>query len=437
MRTRPIPLFENAPLDRAELGERRCRELQRLDEAWADTRGETIFDWSRRATIRAKSWVGVIQVPGLSIEILPKIEALSEATARRNLLYMLATAGDLPLRERDLASLASERTTLLDALILSFSERLLEELRLGLDHAYLLRDDNTAFVRGKLLLHEQLRRNMGRKDRVFVSFDEFIADTPLNRIFKCACRVLLPRTRSHVAERNLRLALAAFDDVQDVAIRRHHFTQVHLTRSSDRFEAPLEFCRIVLSDGAPSLRAGTHSTFSLLFPMERVFERFVARAMLRHASHLGLDAGSIAVQARGAHRWLVSDGARDLYRLCPDLLVRGDPGPKLLVDTKWKRLASDESKKQGASQADMYQMVAYATRYDCSDNVLVFPGASGVSPKRYVLPVEPKPRTIRVELIDLSRDLLTDREGLIASLRRVAGTDAAPVEGPALATTIG
>jgi hypothetical protein len=66
-------------------------------------------------------------------------------------------------------------------------------------------------------------------------------------------------------------------------------------------------------------------------------------------------------------------------------------------------------------------MVAYATRYDCDDNVLVYPLVAGVDCKRYVLPVVPHARAIRVEFIDLSADLVTNRASLLADIRSVLG----------------
>lgn len=420
---RKFSIVENESIPRSTLGLACCRDLQRLDEERANTTGETVFDWSRLSTVKAKNWVGVIETQGVSIEILPKIEGLTTAGARKNLLVMLAVAGDLPVRERDIASLGVERTTLLDALILVFSERLLLELRSGIDHAYVVQEENAAFVRGKLLLREHLLRNVAHDERVFVAFDEFVSDTPLNRVLKRACQVLVGRTRSHAAEHNLRAALVAFDEVRETQIARHHFDQIQLSRNSNRFETLLEFCRIVLLDGAPSLRAGDRSTFTLLFPMERVFERFVAKAMLRHSAALGIDSTTIAVQARGVQRWLVSDASnKGRFRLAPDVVLRGTPRPRLIIDTKWKRLLSnDEDKKNGVSQADIYQMVAYATSYDCDDCVLVYPLVAGVDCKRYLLPVAPHRRAIRVEFVDLSADLAANRASLLADLRSIVG----------------
>jgi 5-methylcytosine-specific restriction enzyme subunit McrC len=420
-----LSITENETIARDALGHSVCRELQRLDEEWAASTGDSIFDWTRLKSIRAKNWVGVIEVPGLSVEILPKIDGLSSATARRNLLFMLALAGDLPVRERDIAGLAVENTSLLDALILVFSERLVEELRFGLDHAYVGREENSGFVRGKILLQEHLRRNLGHNERVYIAFDDFNSDTALNRILKRACCVLLKRARSATAERNLEAALRALDEVQDIHVQPHHFDQVQLTRASTRFETLLEFCRIVLLEGAPSLRAGRRTTFTLLFPMEKVFERFVARALVKHAFTLGLDSNSIAVQAKGVRRSLVFNAeGKGQFRLEPDVVVRGEPRPRLILDTKWKRLVSiEEDARNGVSQSDMYQMAAYATRYDCNQNVLLFPRVDGIAPVTYTLPVEPTARSIRIEFVNLAADLVQNRESLIADLRRIIGGD--------------
>ena len=43
------------------------------------------------------------------------------------------------------------------------------------------------------------------------------------------------------------------------------------------------------------------------------------------------------------------------------------------MDTKWKRLVNNSNKNYGISQADMYQMYAYAKKYGTSDIWLLYP----------------------------------------------------------------
>ena len=45
----------------------------------------------------------------------------------------------------------------------------------------------------------------------------------------------------------------------------------------------------------------------------------------------------------------------------------------IVLDTKWKKLIEDKSKNYGISQSDMYQMYAYAYKYDVENVILIYP----------------------------------------------------------------
>src|SRR5690606_8221070 len=149
--------------------------------------GETLFDWSLRKEIRAKNYVGVVQVPGVCVDILPKIDAhaTDEEAVRRaqtNLLYMLAMPRRVTASGCEVALLGAQRRPLLEALIAAFAERLLRELRRGLIHDYVTVEENSPCFKGKLLVSQHVQRNHVHQERAFVAFDEFLADTNLNRI---------------------------------------------------------------------------------------------------------------------------------------------------------------------------------------------------------------------------------------------------------------
>ena len=55
-----------------------------------------------------------------------------------------------------------------------------------------------------------------------------------------------------------------------------------------------------------------------------------------------------------------------------DIIFKSGKTTKLIIDTKYKRL-DKTSKKCGISQSDMYQMVAYASRYKCPNVILLYP----------------------------------------------------------------
>jgi len=176
-----VPEYGRIP--RAGLPGRALRRLWALDDRLSRGGKRTVFDWSLRDYVRATNYVGVVQVPGLAIEILPKIDHRDGRTSRtfalsdplrvrsqENLLYMLCFTRKLPIRERDLAALRLRKMPLLDALIAIFSEKLLSELRLGVDRAYVSRTENRSHLKGKLLLREHLQTNLLHRERFYVQF---------------------------------------------------------------------------------------------------------------------------------------------------------------------------------------------------------------------------------------------------------------------------
>jgi len=419
-----ITVREHESIPRASIGHTLLSRLQALDERHALHESEQVFDWSRIREIRARNHVGVVQVPGLTIEILPKIDDAAGGPsdlAQRNLLYMLAFTRDLPIRERDLAQLDSLRLPLLDKLIRLFVERLIEQLRLGVDRQYLYREENARFLRGKLLISEHLKRNAAHRERLFVGYEEFLADTWLNRILKACCRRMLTMTGSNRTRQRLSEAIVCLADVEDCTIRPHHFQRVRMTRSNQRYEMLLRFAKMVLLDRATAPQAGPDRMFSLLFPMESLFEQFIARFMKRFAVELGLRAEMIHLQAsrRRRHLVLTEQGQRAFW-LKPDILIDGRVGVgPTVVDTKWKRLAGAVAGGQPVSSAaDLYQLYGYADRYAAAQSILLYPMTDTTSAQRFRLDRETD-QQLRVEFVDLRRDLRTRSAELRAELRNI------------------
>ena len=63
----------------------------------------------------------------------------------------------------------------------------------------------------------------------------------------------------------------------------------------------------------------------------------------------------------------------------PDILIRRGGEVVHVIDTKWKSLSSRmEDAKQGVSQADVYQMMAYGQLYRSPRLTLLYPHQSGL-----------------------------------------------------------
>ncbi len=63
----------------------------------------------------------------------------------------------------------------------------------------------------------------------------------------------------------------------------------------------------------------------------------------------------------------------NVFQMKPDITLLDQAGRAVLIaDAKWKTLADDE-KKLGVSQADMYQLSTYGSRYQCNSLAIVYP----------------------------------------------------------------
>ena len=410
-----LVLTEYGRIQRTDSNHRLLSQLQSFDEKWSRKSGQSIFDWNDRRFVRAKNYVGVIAVPAGTVEILPKTDTndASKVKAQHNLLYMLSITQKIVGHERDIAAIGKKRVPLLEQLITLFAVRTLSELKKGVAHAYVAREENLTFLKGKLMVGRQAVCNAAHREKMYCQYDDFLSDTPINFVIKAASKKILLISRSNNTQKILREIIFLLDGVSDFEPIDHDFKNIYFNRNTERFKTLVDFSQLVIQGMSPSWSSGREISFSLLFSMHELFEEFIARYIIKNADYFKVPHRRIHPQAAGKRKWLLwyEHGKVGKFRLKPDLVIDQADGETMLVlDTKWKHLLSDEDDpKNGVSQADIYQLYAYAHRYESPDNILLFPYVYGVSPKVYRVEGHKSDYKIRIEFIDLNRDLL--REG--------------------------
>ena len=239
----------------------------------------------------------------------------------RNLLYMLAVSGDVPVRSRDVARLAVRKAALSETLAAIFGDRLLRELLRGREKAYIGQEENLRQFKGKLFVPRHVVHNAAHRERFFCRFDELLEDTLMNRIFRACCRVLLDLTNQPATQDTIRHCLFLLDGVSDVTVQEADFGRISINRQNERFEDLLRFCRLLLSGATPTVQAGGTRTFSLLFDMNKVFERFIAAFFHRHVIPL-IEGLRVYRQSAGHSKHLMASAGVGVLRLAPDLLMQ-------------------------------------------------------------------------------------------------------------------
>ena len=157
------------------------------------------------------------------------------------------------------------------------------------------------------------------------------------------------------------------------------FLRCGQSRSMADYQRLLELCRVFLQGKSFTAFSGGQATLALLFPMERVFESYVA-AVLRQ----NLDSSQYRVHAQANGKYLF-DLPKERFALRPDLVIEDlNSGEKTVLDTKWK-LLSPQWHNYGISQADMYQMYAYQKEYAAKQTVLLYPDCEAMADQKIPL----------------------------------------------------
>lgn len=313
-------------------------------------------------SLLARQHVGQVVADGVSLEILPKIGHLSEAGARDCLVRMLAVAFDLEILVGAAAAHGCQHETLLDILVRLFATALAEQVRRGLPRAYLRHAEDRATLRGKLDVGRQFTTLLATPQRIACAFDELSPDIPLNRIMAAAVRFLQPLARTIETQRLLTELAFAYIDVGTEPIATLPWGVLRFDRSNTRWRALADFARLLVDRSWQTTGRGETGGTALLFDMNRLFERYVARRLT-----FTLPSGW-TMSAQGERRWCVTAAespAEGLFQAQPDIVLLAAGKPRLVVDTKWKRLeAYRVDRKRGIAQGDVYQMMAYAALYD-------------------------------------------------------------------------
>lgn len=329
-----------------------------------------------RRAVQVASFVGVIRAPdGYQIEVLPKVAKAiggGDDEARQLLIEMLRCLGGFRHIQTDSAKLVATRMPLLEVFMGEFLRAVEHLVKRGLRSDYTERQDNLFALRGKLQIATHLRHNLCRRDRFFAAFDEFSPNRPENRLLHAALRRVLAWTASRANQQLARELCFVFAEVPASDRPATDFQRVRLDRTMAHYEGALAWARLILEDESPLTGAGGHRAPSLLFPMEAVFEAFVAKHLARQLGQsftLRTQAGSLSLVRHLEQNW---------FRLKPDLLVQASKANRLVLDSKWKLIDGQQatgSEKYGLDQGDFYQLHAYGQNYldGQGDVVLIYP----------------------------------------------------------------
>ena len=168
--------------------------------------------------------------------------------------------------------------------------------------------------------------------------------------------LLYKQTHSSRNKTDIKTLLAAFDNVPSSTDYTGDFS-----KAGKSYGTLLLWCQIFLTGKSFTSFSGSGVAFALLFPMETLFERYVAVQLKKVLPSADF---SISIQDK-THYLFTHPYKRFLLR--PDIVItRKCDNAIFICDTKWKLLSSHTA-NLGISQVDMYQMFAYQKKYNAKN----------------------------------------------------------------------
>ncbi|MDE1311364.1 McrC family protein [Vibrio aestuarianus] len=347
--------------------------------ALSDDKPNRLFRLCRKngaEALQVQNYAGVIATPdGTQVEILPKLvkvlnceeesvqgspDRQRSEQARHSLLVMLRALKGFSHIQTSSADIRQQKMPLLEVFISQFLASVNVLVKKGLRSDYLCQEDNLQFLKGKLNTTQQMRKNIINKHKFYCEYDEFLLDRPANRLLHSALNKLRSISRNAGNQKQLQELCFVLDEVPLSTNYKSDFTQLRLDRGMSHYQTPLAWAKLILEGFSPQTMRGDHRAISLLFPMEKVFEDYVAKVLAKQLK----PELSLKTQAQSKH--LVTHNDSAWFKLKPDLLIEKAGEVISVLDTKWKLIdptKANGTDKYGLSQSDFYQMFAYGNHY--------------------------------------------------------------------------
>ena len=321
-----------------------------------------VFSCGNRCLI-AQQYVGVIEMPDYTIEILPKLYGEVDNDRLRDVLIrmLLVTNQSSTIRQFK-ASVAAKKNALSEIIIQSFLRELRIYVESGLQHEYKKMSGNIDKVKGQIVFSQQLKRNILAPTRFYCKYSKYIADNELNRFLKCCLSAMNVLSRDSQNKKLLEDLYAFFDEISLISVEEALSYQIEFTSINARAKETYIFGKMFLNSLYATLNAGASPVYTMMFDMEKLYELFIYRvaAMIFRRK--------VTYQKKGGYMVSRNSDGKRFICLRPDLTLNISKNEQWIIDMKWK-LPS-----RFAKESDVYQMNAYSTSIrDVRKVVLLYP----------------------------------------------------------------
>lgn len=348
--------------------------------------------------IRFGSYVGVIQIGGLAIEILPKAD--NNENANKNLwqnvlLNMLKVCKHIQVESISETQLKKRYHSILDVyfeLYLNEVERLVKK---GLIKKYRKNQSNQNALKGKLLFAQNIQQNLVHKEQFYCEHQVYDKNHLLHQILFKGLLVLKTFVNDSLKDKLNRL-LFEFQDFENINIQKKHFDKIIIDRKNNDYQKAIDIAKIIILNYSPSLNYGNDNLLTLLFDMNALWEEYIFRILQKHKT----DEIEVSFQN--------SDKFWENKRIRPDIVLK-TKDENFVIDTKWKIVEANNP-----SDDDLKQMFVYNLHWKAEKTLLLYPKTNQIDSNFGTFHFDNLGKKCKLGFVDITNELTIKNSKIVA-----------------------
>ena len=184
---------------------------------------------------------------------------------------------------------------------------------------------------------QQIKHNHSHKERNFVEYDAFTVNRPENRLLKATLLYLYKHSTSSKNRNDIKILLNSFGEIEASVDYKADFSKYIPDRNMKDYSTALLWSKVFLMGKSFTSFAGSEVAVALLFPMETLFESYIATLLKKE---LGIKGYLVSAQDRKYHLF---DEPDKKFLMKPDIVITNKANKSIFVmDTKWKVLSDSK-----------------------------------------------------------------------------------------------
>jgi 5-methylcytosine-specific restriction enzyme subunit McrC len=320
--------------------------------------------------VKFTQYVGVVQIDGLCIEILPKADHSSEDKKvwQGVLIEMLRVTKRLKVDNVGHANVNKQNIHLLDI----YFEWYLNEVQLlihqGLIKQYYKETNNVKALKGKLEFAGHIQKNLIHKERFYTTHQVYEKDHLVHQVLGQALCIIEQFSKGNHLYSKCKSVQLDFPEVKVIQANEVTFAKIPKSRKTAPYKTALEIARLIILNFAPNVSSGKENMLALLFDMNSLWEEYVL-VCLKKANYLNL-----AIHGQKSKTFWNGITIR------PDIVIE-KADETFIIDTKWKNINGTKP-----STDDLRQMYVYNDYWKSTKAMLLYPSNTTTFTKADFIP---------------------------------------------------